>query len=102
MCPNPKCKCQNEEEFTPNQFQLEEAGFKNTMKKKFKRTEKLWNNFSRPGLKLTSANISARAAAKTKNPQAGEVTSKMLKSLTGGKSLSLTDMHGQGLRIKVT
>ena len=41
MCPNPKCKCENEDEFTPNQFQFEEAGFKNTMKKIFKRTEKM-------------------------------------------------------------
>ena len=33
MCHNPKCKCQKQITFSPNQFQLEGAGFKNTMKK---------------------------------------------------------------------
>ena len=35
MCHNPKCKCQKEITFTPNQFQLQGAGFQNTMKKIF-------------------------------------------------------------------
>ena len=35
MCHNPKCKCQKQITFSPNQFQLEGAGFKNTMKKIF-------------------------------------------------------------------
>ena len=33
MCHNPKCKCQKQITFGPNQFQLEGAGFKNTRKK---------------------------------------------------------------------
>ena len=33
MCHNPKCKCQKQITFSPNQFQLEGAGFKNTIKK---------------------------------------------------------------------
>ena len=33
MCHNPKCKCQKQITFSPNLFQLEGAGFKNTMKK---------------------------------------------------------------------
>ena len=41
-------------------------------------------------------------AAKTKNPQSAQITSNILKSLTGGKVLRLTDMHGDGLRLKVT
>ena len=46
--------------------------------------------------------ISAAVAAKTKNPQSSKITSSILKSLTGGKTLSLTDMHsGAGLRLKV-
>ena len=36
MCHNPKCKCQKQITFTPKQFQLEGAGFKNTMKKNLK------------------------------------------------------------------
>ena len=33
MCHNPKCKCQKQIIFSPNQSQLGGAGFKNTMKK---------------------------------------------------------------------
>ena len=29
MCHNPKCKCQKQITFSPNQFQMEGAGFKN-------------------------------------------------------------------------
>ena len=45
--------------------------------------------------------ISAAVAAKTKNPQSSQITKNILKSLKGGKFLSLTDMHGHGLRLKV-
>ena len=45
--------------------------------------------------------ISAAVAAKTKNPQSAQVTNSISKSLTGGKFLSLTDIHGNGLRLKV-
>ena len=46
--------------------------------------------------------ISAAIAAKTKNPRSAQVTNSILKSLTGGKILSLTDMHsGAGLRLRV-
>ena len=39
-CHNPKCNCQEQFTFTPKQFQLKVSGFKNTMKKFFKGTEK--------------------------------------------------------------
>ena len=45
--------------------------------------------------------ISAAVVAKTKNPQSAQLTNSILKSLTGGKILSLTDMHGNGLILKV-
>ena len=46
--------------------------------------------------------ISAAVVAKTKNPQSAQITINILKSLTGGKILSLTDMHsGAGLRLRV-
>ena len=35
ICRNPKCKCQKQFAFSPDQFQLEGAGFKDTMKKKY-------------------------------------------------------------------
>ena len=39
--------------------------------------------------------------AKSKNKRVGAATTIILKSLTGGKILSSTDMHGNGLRLKV-
>ena len=101
MCHNPKCKCQKQITFTPNQFQLEGAGFKSKLEKIFKGTQTAWNKFIKPGLKMATPLISAAVAAKTKNPQSAQVTNSILKSLTGGKILSLTDMHGNGLRLKL-
>ena len=101
MCHNPKCKCQKQITFSPNQFQLEGAGFKNTMKKIFKGSQTAWNKFIKPGLKMATPLISAAVAAKTKNPQSAQVANTILKPLTGGKTLSLTDIHGRGLRLKV-
>ena len=45
--------------------------------------------------------ISVAVAAKTKDPQSAQVTNSIIKSLTGGEILCLTDMHGHGLRLKV-
>ena len=39
--------------------------------------------------------------AKGKNKQVGAATTNILKSISGGKNLSLTDMHRRGLRLKV-
>ena len=52
-------------------------------------------------MKIASPIISAAVAAQTKNPQSAQITSNILKSLTGVKILNLTDMHGNGLRLKV-
>ena len=101
MCHNPKGKCLKQITFTPNQFQLEGNGFKNKLQKIYKRTQTAWIKFIKPGLKIATPLISAAVAAKTKNPQSVQVTNSILKSLTGGKVLSLTDMHGNGLRLKV-
>ena len=45
LCQNPKCKCQKQNTFTPRQFQLEGAGFKNTVKENLKDLELLEKNF---------------------------------------------------------
>ena len=39
--------------------------------------------------------------AKTKNPKVGQATTNILKSIPGGRVLSLTDMQGDGLIVKV-
>ena len=69
--------------------------------KKFRGTKKTWDSFIKPSLAMATPLISAAVAAKTKNPQSAQITNNMLKSLTRAKILSLTDMHGRGLRSKV-
>ena len=51
---NPKFKCQKPITFTPIQFQMEGAGFKNTMKKGFRGIEKMWNSFIKQKLKIAT------------------------------------------------
>ena len=101
MCHNPKCNCQKQITFTPTQFQLEGASIKSKIQKFFRGTQTTWNITHKPGLKMATPLISANIAVKTKNPQSARITSNNIKSLIGGKSLSLTDMHGHGLRLKV-
>ena len=101
MCHSPECKCQKQITLISNQFQLEGAGFKNTMKKIFKGSQTTWNKFLKPAINMASPYIGMAKSAKTKNPKVGAATTNILKSLTGGKTLSLTDMHGRGLQLKV-
>ena len=97
----PKCGCQKIITFTPHQNMLEGGSIKSELQKVFRGTKKTWDSFIKTGLKMATPLISAAVAAKTKNPQSAQVTNSNLKSLTGGKILSLTDMHGRGLRLKV-
>ena len=101
MCHTPKCKCQKQITFSPNQFQLEPAGFKNTMEKIFKGTQSAWNKFIKPAINVSAPFIGLAVVAKTKNPKVAAATKNILKSISGGEILSLTDMHGRGLRSKV-
>ena len=63
---NSKCNYQKQINFTPRQFQLEVTGFKGRLRKFVKLTDKKWNNFSKPGLKLDSTSFSKAGATKTK------------------------------------
>ena len=100
-CTKPKCYCQKFITFTPNQYMLEGGSIKSKLQKNFRGTKKAWDSFINPGLKMATPLISAAVAAKSNNPQSAQVTNSILKSLTGGKILSLTDMHGRGLSLKV-
>ena len=101
ICHNPKCKCQKKKTFSPNQFQLEGAGFKNTMKKTFKSSQITGNKFLKPAVNVAAPFIGMAVGAKTKNPKVAAATTNILKSISGDKILSLTDKHGRGLRLKV-
>ena len=100
-CPNPKCGCQKIITFTPHQYMLEGGSIKSKLQKIFRGTKKASDKFIKPGLKIATPLISAAVAAKTKNPQSAQIANTILKSLTGGKILSLTNMHGNGLRLRV-
>ena len=40
-------------------------------------------------------------SVKIKNPKVGQDTTNILKSISGGRVLNLTDMYGHGLRLKI-
>ena len=100
-CPNPKCGCQKIITFTPHQYMLEGGSIKSKLQKIFKGTKKAWDLYLKPALNIASPYIGMAVSAKTKNPKVGQATTNILKSISGGKILSLTDMHGNGLRLKV-
>ena len=101
MCHDPKCNCQKQITFSPKQFQLEAAGFKNTMKKIFKGSQTAWNKFLKPAVNVAAPFIGMAVGAKTKNPKVAAATTNILKSISGGKFFSLIDMRGNGLRLRV-
>ena len=101
MCHNPKCRCQKQITFVLKQFQLECGSIKSELQKIFKGTQAAWKKYLKPGFKIATQLISTAFAAKAKNSQPAQITSNILKSLTGGKKSSLIDMHGHGLRLKV-
>ena len=100
-CPNPKCNCQKIITFTPHQYMLEGNGIKNKLQKIFKGTQTAWNKFLKTAINVAAPFIGMAVGAKTKNTKIGSATTNILKSISGGKILSLTDMHGNGLRLKV-
>ena len=100
-CPNQKCGCQKIITFTPHQYMLEGGSIKSKLQKIFRGTKKAWDGFIKPAINATAPFIGMAVSAKTKNPKVGAATTNILKSISGGKILSLTDMHGRGLRLKV-
>ena len=68
------------------------------MKKNIKGSQTAWNKFLRPAVNSLGPVIGMAVAAKTKIKQVGAVTANILKSLTGGRVLNVTDTHGNGLR----
>ena len=101
-CPKPKCGCQKFITLTPHQNKLEGGSIKSKLQKLFKGTQTTWNKVLKPAVNIASPYIGMAVSAKTKNPKIGAATTTILKSISGGKILSLTDMHsGAGLRLRV-
>ena len=80
---------------------LEGGSIKSKLQKTFRGTKKAWDTFFQPGLKMATPLISAAVTGKTKSPKTAQIMNNILLSLTGGKILSLTDLHGNGLTLKV-
>ena len=100
MCHIPKGKCQKQIIFTPRQFQLEGASIRGKLQKIFTGTQTAWNKILMPAVNVAAPFIGMAVSAKTENPKVGQATTSILKSISCGKMLSLTDMHGKDLRLK--
>ena len=80
---------------------LEGGSIKSKLQKLFRGTQTAWKKFLKPAVIVAAPFIGWAVSAITKNPKVGQATTNLLKSISGGKILSLTDMHGDGLRLKV-
>ena len=69
--------------------------------KKINGSRTAWIKFLKPALNIASPYIGMEVSAKIKNPKLGQATANILKGISVGKMLSLIDMHGSGLRLKV-
>ena len=96
-----KCNSQKLFNFTPRQNTLEGGSIKGKLKSIFRGIQTAWNKFLKPAINATAPSIGMAVSAKTKNPKVGQATTNILKSISGGRVLNLTDMHGNGLRLKV-
>ena len=96
-----KCNCQKQITFTPRQFHFEGGSIKSKLKSSFKGTKTAWDEFLKPALNMAGPSFGMAVSTKTKNPKIGHATANILKSVSGGKIMSLTDMPGNGLRLKV-
>ena len=101
MCHNPKCNCQKQITFTPKHFQLEGGSIKCELQKKYNGTQTAWNKFLKPAVNVAATFIGMAVSAKTTKPKVGPATINILNSISGGNVLSLTDMCGRGLRLRV-
>ena len=101
MCHNPKCNCQKQITFTPKKLQLEGGSIKSKLQKIFRGTQTAWNKVLKPAVSVAARFLGMVVSAKTRSPRIGAATTNYSKSISGGKILSLTDMHGNGLRVEV-
>ena len=87
--------------FTPKQFQFESGSIKSKLQRLFKVTQTAGNKFLKPAVNMAALFICMAVSAQTKNPKVGQATTIILKSISGGKILNLTDLHVNGSRLRV-
>ena len=79
---------------------LEGGSIKSKLQKFFKGTQTAWNKFLKPAINARAPFIGMAVSAETKNPKIGQATNNKLRNISGGKILSLTNLHGNGFRLK--
>ena len=80
---------------------LEGGSIKSKLQKTFRGTQTAGNKLPKPAIKATALFLRMAVSAKTRNPKVGQATTNILKSISGGKILSLIDLQGNGPRLKV-
>ena len=71
------------------------------MSKIFKSTQLAWNRFQNPAVNVAAPFIGMAVGAETNIPQVAQATTKISKTIPGKKVLSLRDIPGIGLRLRV-
>ena len=80
---------------------MEGRSIRNKLKSIFRGTQAVLNKFSKPAVNMAAPFIGMAAGAKSKNPQVGQATTNILKSISGSKFLILTEMHSRaGLSLR--
>ena len=82
MWHNPKCKCQKKITFVPKQFHLEGCSIRSKLQKNFRGTQTAWNKFLKAANNAIAPFIGMAVSAKTKNPEVGQGTTNILKSIS--------------------
>ena len=100
-CPNLKSNCQKVTTFTPHHYMLEGGSIKSKLQKIFRGSQTAENKFLKTAINGTAPFIGMAVSAKTKKPRDVQATTNILKSISGSKKLSFTEMNGRGLRLKV-
>ena len=99
--PNPKCNCPKVFISTPHQHMLDGGSTKNKLQKIFK-GKTAWIKILKSAINSTAPSFGMDVPAKTTEPKVGQATTNIFKSIFGGKTFSMTDMHsGAGLSLRV-
>ena len=83
-------------------FSLKELDLKLNYRELLKSFKQLGINFLKTAPDMTTPLVGMAVGAKTKNPQVAQATTNILKTVSAGKLLRLTNMHGHGLQLRVT
>ena len=88
--------------FLSDNFTLKKLDLELNHREVLKAFNQLGINFLKTAPNMTAFVVGMAVGAKTKNPQVAQGSTNILERISRGKILSLTEMHGHGLRLGVT